>query len=173
MGRRIRSRRAFTTSGAEVIAIGAEPNGLNINAKVGATAPGALSQAVIDNAADLGVALDGDADRLIMVDAVGKVHDGDQLLLAVVRSRLRQGAVAGVVGTLMTRLLEHALAALGVPFSRAPSATVTCSKCCARKAGCTAAKNRPHPLSRQAHPTGDGIVSALQVLNALREEGAI
>ena len=161
----------FHELGAEVIAIGAEPNGLNINAKVGATAPGALSQAVIDNAADLGVALDGDADRLIMVDAVGKVYDGDQLLFAVVCSRLRQGAVAGVVGTLMTNLaFEHALAALGVPFARAAVGDRYVLEMLREKGWLYGGENSGHILCLDKHTTGDGIVSALQVLTALREE---
>jgi phosphoglucosamine mutase len=77
--------------GAEVTSIGTEPNGLNINQDVGATAPAALREAVVAQGADLGIALDGDGDRVIMVDAIGNVYDGDQLLFAVVRSRLRQG----------------------------------------------------------------------------------
>ncbi|MEO8410348.1 MAG: phosphoglucosamine mutase, partial [Propionivibrio sp.] len=161
----------FHELGAEVIAIGAEPNGLNINAKVGATAPGALSQAVIDNAADLGIALDGDADRLIMVDAVGKVYDGDQLLLAVVRRRLRQRAVAGVVGTLMTNLaFEHALAALAVPFARAAVGDRYVLEMLREKGWLYGGENSGHILCLDKHTTGDGIVSALQVLTALREE---
>lgn len=94
----------FHELGAEVIAIGAEPNGLNINKEVGATAPNALSKEVLVNQADMGIALDGDADRLIMVDAEGKVYDGDQLLLAVLRAACAKVSVAGVVGTLMTNL---------------------------------------------------------------------
>ena len=96
----------FHELGAEVTSIGTEPNGLNINQDVGATAPAALREAVVAQGADLGIALDGDGDRLIMVDALGNVYDGDQLLFAVVRSRLRQGAVAGVVGTLMLSLIH-------------------------------------------------------------------
>ena len=110
----------FHELGAEVSSIGAAPNGLNINKDCGATATAALSEAVLARQADLGIALDGDADRLIMVDAQGEVYDGDQLLLAVVKSRLRKGPVAGVAGTLMTNLaFEHALPPLGIPFGRA------------------------------------------------------
>ena len=162
----------FHELGADVIAIGAEPNGLNINAKVGATAPAALGLAVVEHQADLGIALDGDADRLIMVDATGKVYDGDQLLLAVLRSRLRQGAVAGVVGTLMTNLaFEHALAALKVPFARAAVGDRYVLEMLREKGWLYGGENSGHILCLDKHTTGDGIVSALQVLTALCEEG--
>ena len=162
----------FHELGAEVIAIGAEPNGLNINKEVGATAPNALSKAVLANQADMGIALDGDADRLIMVDAEGKVYDGDQLLLAVLRSRLRQGAVAGVVGTLMTNLaFEHALAELNVPFARAAVGDRYVMEMLREKGWLFGGENSGHILCLDKHTTGDGIVSALQVLSSLRLEG--
>ena len=162
----------FHELGAEVVAIGAEPNGLNINKEVGATAPGALSQAVLAHRADMGIALDGDADRLIMVDAEGTIYDGDQLLLAVVRSRLRQGAVAGVVGTLMTNLaLEHALSELQVPFARAAVGDRYVLEMLREKGWLFGGENSGHLLCLDKHTTGDGIISALQVLSALRQEG--
>ncbi len=162
----------FHELGAEVIAIGAEPNGLNINKDVGATSPAALSRAVLAQQADLGIALDGDADRVLMVDAAGRVYDGDQLLLAVVRSRLRQGAVAGVVGTLMTNLaFEHALAALNVPFARAAVGDRYVLEMLRDKGWLFGGENSGHIICLDRHSTGDGIVSALQVLCALREEG--
>lgn len=162
----------FHELGAEVVAIGAEPNGLNINKEVGATAPGALSQAVLAHRADMGIALDGDADRLIMVDAEGMIYDGDQLLLAVVRSRLRQGAVAGVVGTLMTNLaLEHALSELQVPFARAAVGDRYVLEMLREKGWLFGGENSGHLLCLDKHSTGDGIISALQVLSALRQEG--
>ena len=106
--------------GAEVVAIGNQPNGLNINDKVGATAPAALALAVVEHQADLGIALDGDADRLIMVDASGRIYNGDELLYLMVQDRLVQGGVSGVVGTLMTNMaLEVAFEELGIPFARA------------------------------------------------------
>ncbi|MBW7903696.1 MAG: phosphoglucosamine mutase [Rhodocyclaceae bacterium] len=158
--------------GAEVVAIGAAPDGLNINAEVGATAPGALARAVVTHAADLGIALDGDGDRLIMVDAEGTVYDGDQLLYAIVRSRLRQGPVAGVVGTLMSNLaLEHALAELGVPFERAAVGDRYVMERLREKGWLFGGENSGHILCLDRHSTGDGIVSALQVLSALRESG--
>jgi len=162
----------FHELGAEVIAIGAEPNGLNINKDVGATAPAALSKAVLAHQADLGIALDGDADRVMMVDAAGQVYDGDQLLLAVVRSRLRQGPVAGVVGTLMTNLaFEHVLAGLKVPFARADVGDRYVLEMLGEKGWLFGGENSGHILCLDRHTTGDGIVSALQVLCALREEG--
>jgi len=162
----------FHELGAEVIAIGAEPNGLNINKDVGATAPAALSRAVLAQGADLGIALDGDADRVLMVDGAGRIYDGDQLLLAVVRSRLRQGAVAGVVGTLMSNLaFEHALAALNVPFARAAVGDRYVLEMLREKGWSFGGENSGHIICLDRHSTGDGIVSALQVLCALREEG--
>jgi phosphoglucosamine mutase len=156
--------------GAEVIGIGTEPNGLNINQGVGATAPRALRDAVLVQGADLGIALDGDGDRLMMVDAVGNIYDGDQLLYAVVRSRLRHGPVAGVVGTLMTNLaFEHAMGALGIPFARAAVGDRYVMEMLEAKGWLYGGENSGHLLCLDKHTTGDGIVSALQVLSALRE----
>lgn len=164
----------FHELGAEVVAIGAEPNGLNINKGVGATATGALTKAVLENEADLGIALDGDADRVMMADAKGKVYDGDQLLLAVVKSRLRQGPVAGVVGTLMTNLaFEHALAELGVPFARAAVGDRYVLEMLREKGWLFGGENSGHILCLDKHTTGDGIVSALQVLSAIRQNGGV
>lgn len=162
----------FHELGAEVSSIGAAPNGLNINKDCGATATAALSEAVLARQADLGIALDGDADRLIMVDAQGEVYDGDQLLLAVVKSRLRKGPVAGVAGTLMTNLaFEHALAALGIPFGRAAVGDRYVMEMLRDKGWLYGGENSGHLLCLDRHTTGDGIISALQVLTALREEG--
>ena len=161
----------FHELGAEVISIGAEPNGLNINKDVGATAPHALSKAVLSHQADLGIALDGDADRVMMVDSAGNVFDGDQLLLALVRSRLRHGPVAGVVGTLMTNLaLEHALAELKVPFVRAGVGDRYVLEKLRENGWLFGGENSGHILCLDRHSTGDGIVAALQVLSALCEE---
>jgi phosphoglucosamine mutase len=162
----------FHELGAEVVAIGAQPNGLNINAEVGATAPQALREAVLANRADLGVALDGDADRLQMVDAEGNLYDGDQLLLAIVRSRAKKGPVLGVVGTLMSNLaLEHALAELGIPFVRAAVGDRYVVEMLHRNGWLYGGENSGHILALDRHSTGDGIVAALQVLAALREFG--
>ena len=162
----------FHELGAEVTTIGADPNGLNINQDVGATAPAALREAVLAQGADIGIALDGDADRVMMVDAAGNLYDGDQLLFAVIRSRLRQGTVAGVVGTLMTNLaLEHALAAFKVPFVRTAVGDRYVMDMLQQKGWLYGGENSGHILCLDRHTTGDGIVSALQVLSALREEG--
>lgn len=162
----------FHELGAEVTSIGTEPNGLNINQEVGATAPAALREAVIAQRADIGIALDGDADRVLMVDAEGNLYDGDQLLYAVVRSRLRQGNVAGVVGTLMTNLaLEHALAEVKIPFVRAAVGDRYVMDMLQQKGWLYGGENSGHILCLDRHTTGDGIVSALQVLSALREAG--
>ncbi|MDQ5878931.1 MAG: phosphoglucosamine mutase, partial [Pseudomonadota bacterium] len=158
--------------GAEVIAIGAAPDGLNINAGFGATSPKALSAEVVAKGADLGIALDGDGDRLIMVDAEGTVYDGDQLLFAIVRDRLRQGAVQGVVGTLMTNLaFEHAVGKLGVPFARAAVGDRYVMEMLQENGWLFGGENSGHILCLDRHTTGDGIVSALQVLSAMRASG--
>jgi phosphoglucosamine mutase len=158
--------------GAEVVSIGVKPNGLNINDAVGATAPKALCEAVLANRADLGIALDGDADRLQMVDAEGNLYDGDQLLFAIVRSRARGGVVKGVVGTLMSNLaLEHALGKMGVPFARAAVGDRYVVEMLNEKGWLYGGENSGHILALDRHTTGDGIVAALQVLAALRESG--
>src|SRR5690606_19822186 len=110
----------FRELGASVTAIGVDPDGLNINLEVGATHPATLAAEVRRQQADLGIALDGDADRLIMVDHTGRTYDGDELLYAIVRDRLETGSVNGVAGTLMTNYaFELAMAELGIPFERA------------------------------------------------------
>ena len=162
----------FHELGAEVVAIGAQPNGLNINDGCGATAPQALCEAVLAHGADLGVALDGDADRIQMVDARGRLYDGDQLLHAIVCSRARHGKVAGVAGTLMTNLaLEHALARLGIPFARAAVGDRYVVEMLNEKGWLYGGENSGHILALDRHTTGDGTVAALQVLAALREAG--
>ncbi len=162
----------FHELGAEVVSVGVQPNGLNINDGVGATAPAALREAVLANQADLGVALDGDADRLQMVDAEGNLYDGDQLLYAIVRSRARSVPVKGVVGTLMSNLaLEHALSAAKIPFARAAVGDRYVIEMLNEKGWLYGGENSGHILALDRHTTGDGIVAALQVLAALREAG--
>ena len=162
----------FHELGAEVIEIGTQPNGLNINDGVGATAPGALCDAVIAHGADLGVALDGDADRLQMVDARGQLYDGDQLLYAIVRNRAKHGRVSGVAGTLMTNLaLEHALAKMEIPFARAAVGDRYVVEMLKEHGWLFGGENSGHILALDRHTTGDGTVAALQVLAALRESG--
>ena len=160
----------FHELGAEIVEIGSQPNGLNINDGFGATSPKALCEAVLAHGADLGVALDGDADRLQMVDARGQLYNGDQLLYAIVRSRANHGRVKGVVGTLMTNLaLEHALATMDVPFARAAVGDRYVVEMLHDRGWLFGGENSGHILTLDRHTTGDGTVAALQVLAALRE----
>ena len=157
--------------GAEVVAIGNQPNGLNINDKVGATAPAALALAVVEHQADLGIALDGDADRLIMVDASGRIYNGDELLYLMVQDRLVQGGVSGVVGTLMTNMaLEVAFEELGIPFARAKVGDRYVLELMRERGWILGGVGSGHLLCLDKHSTGDGIISALQVLSALRRQ---
>lgn len=160
----------FHELGAEVVAIGAQPNGLNINDGVGATAPQALCAAVLEHTADIGIALDGDGDRVMMVDAKGNLYDGDQLLYGLVQSRARSGSVAGVVGTLMTNLaLEHALRAMDIPFARAAVGDRYVVEMLQEKGWLFGGENSGHILCLDRHSTGDGVIAALQVLAGLRQ----
>jgi phosphoglucosamine mutase len=162
--------KVFHELGAEVHAIGAEPNGLNINERVGATSPGALQEAVLAQGADLGIALDGDGDRLMMVDAEGRLYDGDRLLYIIARQRLANGGLAGVVGTLMTNLgIQHALANWGVPFVRAKVGDRYVLETLIERGWKLGGESSGHIICLDRHTTGDGIVSALQVLAALRQ----
>ena len=163
----------FHELGAEVVAIGDRPDGLNINREVGATHTKALREAVVENKADIGIALDGDADRLMMVDAFGELYDGDQLLFAVLKGRLAGGPVDGVVGTLMSNLaLEHAVGRLGVQFARAKVGDRYVLELMQQKRWLLGAENSGHIICLDRHTTGDGIISALQVLAALRQAGS-
>ena len=163
----------FHELGADVIAIGDRPDGLNINREVGATHTKALRAAVLAHKADIGIALDGDADRLMMVDAFGELYDGDQLLFAVLKGRLALGPVAGVVGTLMSNLaLEHAIERLGVQFARAKVGDRYVLELMQQKRWSLGAENSGHIVCLDCHTTGDGIISALQVLAAIRQAGA-
>ena len=159
----------FHELGAEVVSIGATPDGFNINAGFGATSPKALSQAVVEHKADLGIALDGDADRLIMVDATGRVYNGDELLYLMVRDRMATGEVAGAVGTLMTNMaLEVAFKEMGVGFARAKVGDRYVLEVMQERGWILGGEGSGHLLALDKHSTGDGIVSALQVLSALK-----
>ena len=161
--------KVFHELGAEVVTVGVEPNGLNINDKVGATKPESLRRAVLDSGAELGVALDGDADRLVMADASGRLYDGDELLYIIVSALLEHGKVDGVVGTLMTNLaFEQALARLEVPFARAKVGDRYVLEVMHERGWKLGGENSGHIICLDKHTTGDGIVSALQVLAALR-----
>jgi phosphoglucosamine mutase len=163
----------FHELGADVIAIGNQPDGLNINAGYGATHPQALQDAVKRERADLGIALDGDGDRLLMVDAKGAIYDGDQLLYVIAshRSRQRGGFHGGVVGTLMTNLgMEHALTRLKIPFARAKVGDRYVLELMQERGWILGGENSGHIICLDQHTTGDGLVSALQVLGALRAD---
>jgi len=158
--------KVFHELGAEVIAIGCAPDGLNINHEVGATHPGALVRAVKANRADYGIALDGDADRLQMVDAAGRLYNGDEVLYLMVAERLaRNEAVPGVVGTLMTNMaVEVALKAKGVQFVRAKVGDRYVLEELEKHQWLLGGEGSGHLLALDKHTTGDGLISALQVL---------
>ncbi len=163
----------FHELGADVVPIGCSPDGLNINAGFGATQPAALIRAVAEHGADYGVALDGDADRLQIVDAAGRLYNGDELLYVMVCDRLAQGqAVPGAVGTLMTNLaVEVALKQRGVEFVRAKVGDRYVLEELSARGWLLGGEGSGHLLALDRHTTGDGIVSALQVLQAVMRSG--
>jgi phosphoglucosamine mutase len=162
--------RVFQELGAEVIAIGNTPNGLNINEGFGATHPKTLSKAVVENKADFGIAFDGDGDRLAMADADGTLFDGDQLLYAIVKHRHEEGRLeGGVVGTLMTNFaLERRLGEMKIAFARANVGDRYVLEALVERGWECGGENSGHLLCLDCHSTGDGIISALQVLAALQ-----
>src|SRR5512139_1676336 len=163
----------FHELGAQVVAIGCSPDGMNINDGVGATSPQALVDAVREHEADYGIALDGDGDRLQMVDASGRLFNGDELLYVMTTDRLVQGRpVPGVVGTLMTNLaVELALKQRGVPLVRAKVGDRYVLEELTARGWQLGGEGSGHLLALDRHTTGDGIVSALQVLQAVRRNG--
>ena len=165
--------KVFHELGADVICIGCAPNGLNINDGVGATHPEALIEAVKANGADYGVALDGDADRLQLVDAQGRLFNGDEVLFLMVSERLARGeAVPGAVGTLMTNLaVELALKERGVQFVRAKVGDRYVLEELEKNGWLLGGEGSGHLLALDKHSTGDGLVSALQVLQACVRSG--
>ena len=165
----------FHELGAEVIPIGVAPNGFNINDGVGATAPDALVRAVCANHADLGIALDGDADRLQVVDASGRLYNGDELLYVLVRDRIATaGKVDGAVGTLMTNMaVEVALQEAGVKFVRAAVGDRYVLEQLREHGWQLGAEGSGHILSLDRHSTGDGIDSALLELAAMQRSGKL
>ena len=162
----------FHELGAEVVAVGNTPDGLNINDGVGATHTENLSRLAAEHGCDVAVSLDGDADRLIMADAEGHVYNGDELLYVIVRDRMLQGPVAGVVGTLMTNYaLERRFGELGVSFVRAKVGDRYVLEELKRNGWLFGGESSGHILALDRQTTGDGIVSALQVLSAMRRSG--
>ncbi len=164
------AQHVFHELGAEVVAIGVQPDGKNINDGYGATAPANLQKAVVEHRADIGIALDGDGDRLVMVDSAGVLYDGDQLIYVIARQRQEQGRLnGGVVGTLMTNLaFEHAMQRLGIPFLRAKVGDRYVMELLQEQGWQLGGENSGHIICLDKHSTGDGIVSALEVLCALR-----
>ncbi|AEY01209.1 phosphoglucosamine mutase [Oceanimonas sp. GK1] len=163
----------FEELGARVIRTGVQPNGLNINDRVGSTAPAALQAAVVEHGADLGIAFDGDGDRLAMVDHTGALVDGDEILYIIARHAQRQGTLnGGVIGTLMSNMaLELALARLDIPFRRAKVGDRYVMELLKEHGWKLGGENSGHIISLDHNTTGDGIVAALQVLRALVTEG--
>ena len=166
----------FSELGADVIVMGASPNGININDGVGSTHPGALASRVLSEKADLGLAFDGDGDRLIVVDSEGKVRDGDNVMYIIARDRLAQNKLhGGVVGTLMTNLgLEQALKREGIDFCRSAVGDRYVMELLLEKGWRLGGENSGHVICLDYVTTGDAIVSALQLLKAcIRQERTV
>jgi phosphoglucosamine mutase len=165
--------RVLADLGAEIIPIGCSPNGRNINAGCGSTEPGLLQLTVSGVRAHAGIALDGDGDRLVMVDHLGRTVDGDQLLYVLARSRQEAGALAGpVVGTVMSNLgLELALGELGIEFRRAAVGDRYVLQALRESGGILGGETSGHLLCLDKTTTGDGLIAALQVLAAMRQSG--
>ena len=161
----------FHELGAEVISIGVQPDGKNINDGCGATAPAALIARVKAEKADIGIALDGDADRLQMVDGSGRLFNGDELLYVLVKDRLERGQkIGGAVGTLMTNLaVENAINDLGIGFERANVGDRYVLELLKKKGWIIGGEGSGHLLCLDQHTTGDGTIAALQVLGAMNK----
>jgi phosphoglucosamine mutase len=159
--------------GAEVVLIGAEPNGLNINEQVGSTSPKALQQKVLEEKADIGIAFDGDGDRLAFVDRNGEFVDGDELLFVIAQDQLRtSGVCSGVAGTLMSNLgFELALKDLDIPFARAKVGDRYVIEMMKSRDWHLGGENSGHIICSDVTTTGDGVVAALKVLFALVDGG--
>ncbi|OAI47721.1 phosphoglucosamine mutase [Gammaproteobacteria bacterium SCGC AG-212-F23] len=163
----------FRELGAHVTEMGTEPNGLNINLDCGATSPAALQKQVLAEKADVGVALDGDGDRLVMVDHAGHTLDGDEILFIIANYRKKIGVLkGGVVGTVMSNLgLEHAFNDLGIAFSRVPVGDRHIMLELGKRQWCLGGEPSGHVMCLPNLTTGDGIISALQVLSVMRHTG--
>ncbi len=162
----------FRELGAKVTTLGDKPDGLNINVDCGSTHPQQLQAAVVEQGADLGIAFDGDGDRVLMVDRHGELVDGDELLFVIAAARHKQEAVAGVVGTLMTNLgMERALQESSIGFCRAKVGDRYVMEQLKEKGWTLGGEGSGHLICLDHTTTGDGIISALQVLRALAEQG--
>jgi len=165
--------KVFSELGAEMIEIASKPDGLNINEQCGATAPAQLRERVLAEGADLGIALDGDGDRLMMVDHTGAIVDGDEILYIITNAMREQGQFAGgVVGTLMSNFgLEQAFKRLGIPFVRAAVGDRYVMEQLSQRDWLLGGENSGHVVCRHLTSTGDGTVSAVQVLRAMADSG--
>jgi phosphoglucosamine mutase len=163
----------FDELGAQVIKLGVKPDGFNINAECGSTHPQSLQAAVLEHGADLGIAFDGDGDRVVMVDSGGKLVDGDELLYIIACSRLRVNGLSGaVVGTVMSNLgLEQALNAMGVDFHRTPVGDRYVLDMLMQQGWTLGGETSGHIICLDRTTTGDGIVSALQVVTEMYKTG--
>jgi len=163
----------FRELGAEVIEIGTKPDGLNINKDVGAMHPEYLRAAVLEHQADIGIAFDGDGDRMLMMDAKGELKNGDQLLFIIAKSKLKERRMSGgVVGTLMTNLgLQHALEREGILFERAKVGDRHVMEKLVENGWYLGGESSGHIICLDKTTTGDGIISALQVLDWLVTKG--
>lgn len=167
------AQHVFYELGADVVAIGVQPDGQNINEGYGSTAPENLQRIVLEQQADFGIALDGDGDRLVMVDNAGTLYNGDQLLYVIAKHRQAQGKLqGGVVGTVVTNIaFEHEMQRLGIPFQRAPVGARYVMESLQQQGWQLGGESCGHIICLDRHRTADGIVSALQVLHALRSSG--
>jgi phosphoglucosamine mutase len=163
----------FSEVGAEVVTIGAEPDGLNINDECGATKPDKLAATVLAYRADFGIALDGDGDRLVMVDHKGEIVDGDELIYIIAKSRQDIGLMTGpVVGTLMTNLgMEHGLKKLGINLIRANVGDRYVMEMLTEHKGILGGENSGHIICLDRTTTGDGIIAALQIMAEMQDSG--
>jgi phosphoglucosamine mutase len=159
----------FRELGAQVVVIGASPDGLNINEQVGSTKPAKLQEKVLEEKADIGVAFDGDGDRVLFVDRFGRQVDGDEILYVIARDQRRKsGRCDGVVGTLMSNLgFELALEAMGVPFARAKVGDRYVNELMKEKGWSLGGESSGHIICSDVTTTGDGVVAALKVLFAV------
>lgn len=155
--------------GAEVIEIGCDPDGMNINKECGATSMAAICNAVVEHQADLGIALDGDGDRIMMADSKGQVIDGDEIVFMIARDALKNGRLkGGVVGTVMSNIgMEKALSSLSIPFVRAKVGDRYVMELLKEKSWCIGGESSGHVINLNHTTTGDGIISSLQVLTAM------
>ena len=160
----------FSELGADVITIGNEPDGFNINLDVGSTNPQAIKEATLKHKADLGIAFDGDGDRVVMIDHLGHIVDGDQLVLVIARALKQKNQLkGGVVGTLMTNMaIERALNDLGIEFIRTHVGDRYVLETLREKGWSIGGENSGHILTLDQHSTGDAIIASLQVLKSLR-----